>query len=29
MVANILGVHLIGMVGTALFWPTAHAPIGG
>jgi phospholipid/cholesterol/gamma-HCH transport system permease protein len=30
MVANILGVHLIGMVGTQLFWGgNAHAPIGG
>jgi phospholipid/cholesterol/gamma-HCH transport system permease protein len=30
MVANIIGVHLIGMVGTALFWGgNARAPIGG
>jgi phospholipid/cholesterol/gamma-HCH transport system permease protein len=30
MVANILGIHLIGMVGTQLFWGgNAHAPIGG
>jgi phospholipid/cholesterol/gamma-HCH transport system permease protein len=30
MVANILAVHLIGMVGTQLFWGgNAHAPIGG
>ena len=30
MVANIIGVHLIGMVGTQLFWGgNAHAPIGG
>jgi phospholipid/cholesterol/gamma-HCH transport system permease protein len=30
MVANILGIHLIGMVGTALFWGgNARAPIGG
>jgi len=30
MVANILGVHLIGMVGTQLFWGgNARAPIGG
>jgi phospholipid/cholesterol/gamma-HCH transport system permease protein len=30
MVANILGVHLIGLVGTQLFWGgNAHAPIGG
>jgi phospholipid/cholesterol/gamma-HCH transport system permease protein len=30
MVANIIGVHLIGMVGTQLFWgQNAHAPIGG
>jgi phospholipid/cholesterol/gamma-HCH transport system permease protein len=30
MVANIIGVHLIGMVGTQLFWGgNARAPIGG
>ena len=30
MVANIIGIHLIGMVGTQLFWGgNAHAPIGG
>ena len=30
MVANILGIHLIGMVGTQMFWGgNAHAPIGG
>jgi phospholipid/cholesterol/gamma-HCH transport system permease protein len=30
MVANILGVHAIGMIGTQLFWGgNAHAPIGG
>jgi len=30
MVANILGIHLIGMVGTQLFWGgNARAPIGG
>jgi phospholipid/cholesterol/gamma-HCH transport system permease protein len=30
MVANILGVHLIGLVGTQLFWGgNARAPIGG
>ncbi|MGI8863820.1 MAG: ABC transporter permease [Solirubrobacteraceae bacterium] len=30
MVANILGIHVIGMVGTQLFWGSnAHAPIGG
>jgi len=30
MVANILGIHLIGMVGTQIFWGgNAHAPIGG
>jgi phospholipid/cholesterol/gamma-HCH transport system permease protein len=30
MVVNILGIHLIGMVGTALFWGgNARAPIGG
>jgi phospholipid/cholesterol/gamma-HCH transport system permease protein len=30
MVANIIGIHLIGMVGTALFWGgNARAPIGG
>jgi phospholipid/cholesterol/gamma-HCH transport system permease protein len=30
MVANILGVHVIGMVGTQLFWGgNARAPIGG
>jgi phospholipid/cholesterol/gamma-HCH transport system permease protein len=30
MVANILGIHLIGLVGTQLFWGgNAHAPIGG
>jgi phospholipid/cholesterol/gamma-HCH transport system permease protein len=30
MVANIIGIHLIGMVGTQLFWgQNAHAPIGG
>jgi phospholipid/cholesterol/gamma-HCH transport system permease protein len=30
MVANIIGVHLVGMVGTQLFWGgNAHAPIGG
>jgi phospholipid/cholesterol/gamma-HCH transport system permease protein len=30
MVANILGIHIIGMVGTQLFWGgNARAPIGG
>jgi phospholipid/cholesterol/gamma-HCH transport system permease protein len=30
MVANILGVHAIGMIGTQLFWGgNPHAPIGG
>jgi phospholipid/cholesterol/gamma-HCH transport system permease protein len=30
MVANIIGIHLIGMVGTQLFWGgNARAPIGG
>jgi len=30
MVANIIGIHLIGMVGTQLFWGSnARAPIGG
>jgi phospholipid/cholesterol/gamma-HCH transport system permease protein len=30
MVANIIVVHLVGMVGTQLFWgANAHAPIGG
>jgi phospholipid/cholesterol/gamma-HCH transport system permease protein len=30
MVANILGIHAIGLVGTQLFWGgNAHAPIGG
>ncbi|MBO0767184.1 MAG: ABC transporter permease [Solirubrobacterales bacterium] len=30
MVANILGIHVIGMVGTQLFWGTnGNAPIGG
>jgi phospholipid/cholesterol/gamma-HCH transport system permease protein len=30
MVANILGVHIIGLVGTQLFWGgNARAPIGG
>jgi phospholipid/cholesterol/gamma-HCH transport system permease protein len=30
MVANILGIHLIGLVGTQLFWGgNARAPIGG
>jgi len=30
MVANIIGIHLIGMIGTQLFWGgNAHAPIGG
>src|SRR5947209_3521908 len=30
MVANILGIHLIGLVGTQLFWGgNANAPIGG
>jgi phospholipid/cholesterol/gamma-HCH transport system permease protein len=30
MLVNILGIHLIGMVGTQLFWGgNARAPIGG
>jgi phospholipid/cholesterol/gamma-HCH transport system permease protein len=30
MVANIVGVHLIGMLGTQLFWgANPRAPIGG
>jgi phospholipid/cholesterol/gamma-HCH transport system permease protein len=30
MVVNILGVHLIGMVGTQIFWGSnPRAPIGG
>jgi phospholipid/cholesterol/gamma-HCH transport system permease protein len=30
MFVNILGIHLIGMVGTQLFWGgNARAPIGG
>lgn len=30
MVANLLGIHLIGMVGTQLFWGrNVRGPIGG